>query len=210
MIEKEAIEMMIYLHTILRQRWFIALLLIINIAGTIYGYMWYDNQLATTPIHFILFVPDSPTASLFFCFVLAAFLFGRNLPLFEALAAVTLLKYGIWAVVMILAAAAAGTPIGILNYMLIVSHLGMAIQGLLYTPYYRIKGWHLIVVAVWTLHNDVIDYVYGMHPWVASSIQPYIQEIGYFTFWLSISCLLVVYWLNKLYNDYTIEGFSNR
>lgn len=203
-------EMMIYLHTILRERWFIALLLVINIAGTIYGYMWYDSQLAITPLHFILFVPDSPTASLFFCFVLAAFLFGKNLPLLEALAAITLFKYGVWAVVMILAAAAAGTPIDIRNYMLIVSHLGMAIQGLLYTPYYRIKGWHFVVVAIWTLHNDVIDYVYGMHPWVAASIQPYIQEIAYFTFWLSISSIAIVYWLNNVSNGYTIEGSSNR
>lgn len=193
--------MVSYFLNLIGQRWFLALLLIINVFGTIYGYIWYADQLAGTPPVFLIFVPDSPTASLFFCFVLAAFLFGKNIPLIEAFAAVTLLKYGIWAVAMILAAAAAGTPIGILNYMLIASHLGMAVQGLLYTPYYRIKPWHLTVVAVWTLHNDVIDYIYDMHPWVASSIQPYIQEIAYFTFWLSIFSLLTVYLLNKNFNN---------
>ncbi|PYZ94530.1 hypothetical protein CR194_03070 [Salipaludibacillus keqinensis] len=189
--------MFTYLLSIIGQRWFIASLLVINIPGTIYGFIWYESQLERTPAHFLIFVPDSPTASLFFCIVLAAFLFKKNIPLIEALAAVTLLKYGIWAVVMILAAAAAGSPIGILNYMLIFSHLGMAAQGLLYSPYYRFKPWHLIIVAVWTLHNDVIDYIYGMHPGVASSIQSYIQEIAYFTFWLSIISLFTVYILHN-------------
>ncbi|MBU9723929.1 MULTISPECIES: DUF1405 domain-containing protein [Bacillaceae] len=182
---------------LLRDRTFLWILFIINVFGTIYGYIWYDAQLAITPSIFLIFVPDSPTASLFFCIVLAAFLMKKNIPIVEALAAVTLLKYGIWAVVMIVAAAAAGDTLNWQQYMLIGSHLGMAIQGLLYSPFYRIKPWHIVVVAVWTLHNDVIDYIYGMHPWVSSSIRMYINEIAYFTFWLSILSLLTVYLLNK-------------
>lgn len=177
---------------------FLLLLFIVNVGGTIYGYIWYANQLSITPPLFLVFVPDSPTASLFFCFVLFAFIFlKKNIPLIEAFAAVTLFKYGIWAVVMIVAGAIAGDTLNWQQYMLIVSHLGMAIQGILYMPYYRIKPWHLIVVAVWTIHNDVIDYIYGMHPWVSSHIHPYIQEIAYFTFWLSACSLFLVYILNK-------------
>ena len=179
------------------QRWFLWLLLLINVPGTIYGYIWYEAQLMQTPAIFLLFVPDSPTASLFFVVVLIAFLFGKNIPIIEALAAVTLFKYGIWAVAMILAAGAMGSVITLLDFMLIFSHLGMAIQGLLYIPYYRIKVWHLAAAAIWTLHNDVIDYVYGMHPWVKSSLAPYISEVAYFTFWLSIFSLLLVYFMNS-------------
>lgn len=51
------------------------LLLLINFLGTIYGYLWYGNQLAITPNKYKIFVPDSPTASLFFVVVLIAFLF---------------------------------------------------------------------------------------------------------------------------------------
>ncbi|MBU9711804.1 DUF1405 domain-containing protein [Evansella tamaricis] len=182
---------------LLRNRTFLWILLLINIGGTIYGYIWYDAQLAITPKIFLVFVPDSPTASLFFCIVLGAFLLKRNFPLVEALAAVTLFKYGIWAVVMIVASATAGDTLTWKQYMLIFSHLGMAVQGLLYSPYYRIKPWHLIAVAVWTLHNDVIDYIYGMHPWVARSIYMYYSEIAYFTFWLSMISLFLVYILNK-------------
>ncbi|RNA69161.1 DUF1405 domain-containing protein [Alteribacter keqinensis] len=193
-------------YNLLGQKWAIILLLVINIPGTIYGYIWYESQLAATPAVFLIFVPDSPTASLFFVIVLTAFLFRKNIPLVEALAAVTLFKYGIWAVVMIVWAALEGSPLRWDHYMLIGSHLGMAVQGLLYAPYYRIKGWHLALVAVWTLHNDVIDYIYGMHPYVSRLILPYYQEIAYFTFWLSISSLLVVYMLNKIQQKRTL-GF---
>jgi uncharacterized membrane protein YpjA len=199
-LEKQKGQMLMwkeYLIAMLRDRAFLWILLIINILGTIYGYIWYIPQLERTPGVFLIFVPDSPTASLFFCFVLAAFLMRKSIPLIEALAAVTLLKYGIWAVAMIVAAAAAGDTLTWQQYMLIGSHLGMAVQGLLYSPFYRIKAWHLIAAAVWTLHNDVIDYIYGMHPWVSSSIYSYINEIAYFTFWLSIACLLTVYVCNK-------------
>ncbi|MEH7236567.1 DUF1405 domain-containing protein [Bacillus sp. JJ1562] len=173
------------------QRWVLWILLLINIPGTIYGYIWYESQLNNTPPKFLIFVPDSPTASLFFCFVLIAFLLRRNWPLIEALAIVTLFKYGIWAVIMnILTYFVDG--LNIWGYMLIFSHLGMAIQGLLYAPYYRIKPIHLVIAAVWTLHNDVIDYVFFMMP-SYSMLDQYIPQIGYFTFWLSMVSILITY-----------------
>ncbi|MFD1777347.1 DUF1405 domain-containing protein [Fredinandcohnia salidurans] len=175
------------------QRWVLWILLLINIPGTIYGYIWYESQLNITPPKFLIFVPDSPTASLFFCFVLIAFLLRKNWPLIEALAIVTLFKYGIWAVVMnILTYFVDG--LNIYGYMLIFSHLGMAIQGLLYAPYYRIKSIHLVIAAIWTLHNDVIDYVFFMMPRY-SVLDQYIPQIGYFTFWLSMVSMLITYLL---------------
>ncbi|GAE25059.1 transmembrane protein [Halalkalibacter wakoensis JCM 9140] len=55
------------------QRWVIVLLLLINVPGTIAGYLWYQSQLELTPSHFLLFVPDSPTASFVFCVCLNCF-----------------------------------------------------------------------------------------------------------------------------------------
>ncbi len=78
--------------------------------------------------------------------------------------------------------------------MLMLSHGAMAIQGLLYAPFYTIKLRHIVVAAVWTLHNDVIDYVFGQMP-VYDSIDAYMNEIGYFTFWLSILSISIAYWL---------------
>jgi len=174
-----------WIYPILANRAILWLLLIINIAGTIYGYIWYGSQLSDTPAIFLPFVPDSPTASLFFVFVLIAFLLGKNWPLFEALAIITLIKYGVWAVVMNLLVYKVTGELDIIALMLIFSHGAMAVQGMLFAPFYRIKRWHVVVASVWTLHNDVIDYVFFMLPRYPI-LDLYTPQIGYFTFWLSI------------------------
>ncbi|MDQ0213681.1 putative membrane protein YpjA [Oikeobacillus pervagus] len=195
------------LYLILGHCKMIFLLFMINIIGTIYGYYWYGSQLQSTPSYFIPFVPDSPTASLFFVFVLLAFLFNTNWGLFEALAIMTLFKYGIWAVAMNILTLKVDGNLPWEGYMLIASHLGMAIQGILYAPFYRIKAWHFCVAAIWTLHNEIIDYVFMQYP-VYSSLHHYIQEIGYFTFWLSILSIFVTYYLTLRKNRYSLEFFK--
>ncbi|MCF6137563.1 DUF1405 domain-containing protein [Pseudalkalibacillus berkeleyi] len=180
----------------LKSRSFLWMLLIINILGTIYGYIWYANQLEQTPWYFMPFVPDSPTASLFFVFVLIAFLLGRNWPLLEALAAITLFKYGIWAVFMNLFGGYVSGSLTFVNYMLIFSHFGMAVQGLLYAPFYKIKRWHLMVASIWVIHNEMIDYLFDMMP-TYHVLNRYYTEIGYFTFWLSVLSITIVYLLTQ-------------
>ncbi|PWA12352.1 DUF1405 domain-containing protein [Pueribacillus theae] len=181
-----------WIFYILKQRSILWVLLLINILGTIYGYYWYRYQLDDTPWYFLPFVPDSPTASLFFVFVLIGFLLGRNFPLIEALAAITLFKYGIWAVGMNIGGIVATGQITIENWMLIFSHLGMAIQGLLYAPFYRITFIHFFIATLWTFHNDVIDYVFLMFPRYPS-LDEYMPFIGYLTFWLSVLTCYLVY-----------------
>lgn len=182
------------LYSLLANRSFIKLLLVINILGTLYGFYWYKWQLVDTPIIFLAFVPDSPTATLFFVFVLIAFLVRKNWPILEALAIVTLFKYGIWAVVMNFLVITISGKIDYIAIMLICSHLAMAVQGILYAPFYRIKLSHLAIAAIWTLHNDVIDYVFFMMP-KYSMLTDYLPQIGYFTFWLSIVSILLTYYL---------------
>lgn len=168
------------------------MLLIINLFGTIYGYMWYESQLSITPLIFIPFVPDSPTASLFFTIFLLFFILGRNVPYIEALALMSLVKYGIWAVVMNILTLIIDGSLSWQGYMLMASHGAMAIQGILYAPFYTIKLRHFTVAAIWILHNDIIDYVFEMMP-IYSSLTKYLNEIGYFTFWLSIFTIILSY-----------------
>jgi len=176
------------------QKNFLILLFIVNLLGTIYGYYWYKSQLVITPMYFIPFVPDSPSASLFFTIFLAFFIFGRNIPYIEALAITSLFKYGTWAVVMNLLTLMIDGSLRWEGYMLMASHAGMAIQGLLYAPYYKIKLRHLTVASIFLLHNEIIDYVFGMMP-IYSSLSTYMKEIGYFTFWLSILTIIITYQL---------------
>ncbi|SFA74039.1 Uncharacterized membrane protein YpjA [Lentibacillus halodurans] len=177
---------------ILLDKRFLVLLFLINLLGTIYGFYWYRHQLSSTPDIFLLFVPDSPTASLFFTVFLLFFLLKKSVPYIEALAIITLFKYGTWAVVMNLLTLLIEGSLDWTGYMLMFSHGAMAIQGLLYAPFYAIKLRHIVFAAIWTLHNDVIDYVFEQMP-VYSSLTVHMNEIGYFTFWLSIVSIWIGY-----------------
>lgn len=184
---------------ILSHKSFLWILLFVNILGTVYGYDWYRWQLVITEPKFWLFVPDSPTASLFFCFALIGWLIGKNFKLMEAFALITLVKYGLWAVVMNVLTLIETGSIGFVGWMLIVSHFAMALQAVLYIPFYKFKLGHITIAAIWTLHNDVIDYVFGQMP-IYGNLMQYMDRIGYFTFWLSIACIALAYfvWVKRI------------
>jgi len=97
-------------------------------------------------------------------------------------------KYGIWAVVMNLLTLSEIGSIGAAGWMLVVSHGLMAVQAILYMSNYRFGVIQIVIAAIWTLHNDVIDYVFGQMP-TYSVLSQYASQIGYFTFWLSIACI---------------------
>ena len=178
---------------------FLWILLFINIFGTVYGYDWYMWQLVDTEPIFWLFVPDSPTASLFFALAIIGWLINRNFKLIEALALITLVKYGLWAVVMNLLTLIETGSIDWVGWMLVGSHFAMAVQAVLYSKLYKFTGIHIAIAAIWTLHNDVIDYVFGQMP-IYRDVLKYMDEIGYFTFWLSIACIFLAYivWRNRV------------
>ncbi len=169
------------------------LLFAVNLIGTVYGYFWYKNQLLSTPVYLWPFVPDSPTASLFFTLVLGAFLAGKTWRYVEAFSAVTLVKYGIWASVMIISTAVLGGTLNWQHYMLLVSHLGMALQALLYIPHFSFGLRHLVLIAMWTLSNDIMDYTLGIFPWLDARLHPYLDFVYLFTVSLSLICLLIFY-----------------
>ncbi|NRD80560.1 DUF1405 domain-containing protein [Bacillus sp. BRMEA1] len=193
-----------WIYPILANRSILKLLLFINIAGTIYGYIWYGWQLKETPAIFLPFVPDSPTASLFFVFVLISFLLRKNWPLLEAMAIVTLFKYGIWAVVMNFLVYFVQGELEWEGWMLILSHFSMAVEGILYAPFYRVKWRHLIIAAIWVLHDVIIDYVFNMMPRY-EMLNRYMLQIGYFTFWLSILSIGIAYYFCIRPNRFKLE-----
>ncbi|WP_028986717.1 DUF1405 domain-containing protein [Thermicanus aegyptius] len=184
-----------FIHQFLGQRWVLQSLFWINFFGTLYGYYWYRYQLAATPPPFLPFVPDSPTASLFFTIFLLLLLMGKKSSFIAAFALITQIKYGIWAVVAILWGGALGSPLIPEQYMLIISHSGMALEAILYYSFYRIKWVHLAVVSLWTLLNDWVDYTQEMHPWVTMELEVHHVELGWFTFSLSLFSIAVAAFL---------------
>ena len=175
---------------------FLISLFVINFLGTIYGYIWYIPQLQHTELKYYLFVPDSPTASLFFSIAMIGWLLGRHFKLMEALAVVTLVKYGVWAVVMNLLTLAEKGFLPADAWMLVISHSLMAVQAILYGYKYRFTYIHVAIAAIWTLHNDAIDYLFDQMPYYGV-VMKYSSEIGYFTFWLSIVCIAIAFFYAK-------------
>src|SRR5690625_2274472 len=112
------------LRYILLDKYFLLLLFLVNFFGTIYGFIWYESQLKITPTIFLPFVPDSPTASMFFTIWLLFFMFRKNLSYIAALAVMSLFKYGTWAVVMNIFTLIVDGAIGWQGYLLIASHAG--------------------------------------------------------------------------------------
>ncbi|QJC51890.1 DUF1405 domain-containing protein [Paenibacillus albicereus] len=192
-------------RSLLLYRPFLWTLFIVNALGTVYGYYWYAYQLEQTvsdghPWWQIVFVPDSPTASLFFTLALLYLLFppaspGRGARLLrsgiEALGVVTSIKYGIWAVAMILAGASQGEPLEPQHYMLMASHLGMAVQALLYLPFFRFRKAAAAFALLWLLFNDYNDYAFGIFPYLPSPLYDHVPEVRTFTVGLTVFSFLV-------------------
>ncbi|WP_310829305.1 DUF1405 domain-containing protein [Paenibacillus pedocola] len=179
-----------------KHRGIIWLLIIVNFLGTIYGYIWYGNQLAFTaenyPVWLLPFVPDSPTASLFFTIALLLMLYPPKglkgtlvRELIEALAVVTSVKYGIWAVSMIFAGGYQGDTVSWQDWMLVVSHTGMAVEALIYARFFSFRRM-LPLAVLWTLANDMVDYSVGIYPWLPSELDDDILKVQNFTILLTL------------------------
>jgi uncharacterized membrane protein YpjA len=188
----------------------------VNLAGTLYGFEWYWTQMAYTliekPIWYVWFVPDSPTASLFFTLSLLYLIRDRiALPslgkggtalrgFIEAFGLITSIKYGIWAVAMIFAGAAQGDSLVWQDWMLTVSHLSMAAEALLFARFYTYRWGAVLLVGIWTLWNDFMDYHSGIFPWLSDVLTDDLGWIEKFTVSLSVTGILIagiVLWKRK-------------
>lgn len=181
----------------LSKRSILWLLLVCNVLGTIYGYIWYGAQMADTVEHGyiwqVVFVPDSPTASLFFSLALLLLLYPpRSLggalfqQFIEALAVVTSVKYGIWAVVMIFAGQAQGDVLAWQDWMLVASHTAMAVEALLFVRLFHFRWTALTGAIAWTLLNDTVDYTYGVFPWLPGPLYDDLPAVQLFTYLLTL------------------------
>jgi uncharacterized membrane protein YpjA len=178
-----------------------------NLLGTVYGYEWYWAQMVDTianyPVWYVYFVPDSPTASLFFTLSIGFLLMDRSLDqqpnklyrairgFVEAFALITSFKYGIWAVAMIWTGAWQGVPVGWDGWMLTGSHLAMAVEALLFVRWYRYRLTAIIIVAIWTFWNDFMDYERGIFPRLPRELDDNLLTIEWFTVGLSMTGILI-------------------
>ncbi|OGX68471.1 MAG: hypothetical protein A2189_07950 [Paenibacillus sp. RIFOXYA1_FULL_44_5] len=183
----------------------------VNLAGTVYGYYWYWEQIKQTmeqyPWWYVLFVPDSPTASLFFTagLVFLWFVSGQAVRTrvvlrkwVEAYAVVSSIKYGVWAVTMILEAANQGDPLIWQDWMLIFSHLGMAVEGFLFAFVFTYEALHVAAAEIVLLFNDYMDYGHSIYPWLPNVLLNDLPGIAKFTIFLSLFSFIIGLIISKI------------
>ncbi len=186
----------------------ILFLAIANLLGAIYGFYWYKNQLLASPKPLWLFIPDSPLATLLFSIFLFLLFFNISQPFIEALASITIFKYGIWAVVIILWGAWSTEPsivkilmvetIDWLDVMLICTHLIMAAQALIFFRKYTYGFVSVLIVALWVFFNDILDYTLLIFPWLPASLYDSVFSIAKFTMLLTGTSVLLFYVLTMV------------
>ncbi|HEJ7796954.1 TPA: DUF1405 domain-containing protein [Staphylococcus aureus] len=181
----------------LYQRSWLMMLLICNILGMIYGYIWYGEQLSHTPWHFKIFVPDSPTAILYLVISISLILIQKQNSIIDALAFVTLFKYGIWAVIMNILFIIEQCDITVNGLVLMFSHSIMAVQAIYFYPRFKRSMIGISVAMIWVFLNDYIDYFHLQFPYY-DFITTHVWQIGVLSCCLSVFGLLLYIELNKL------------
>lgn len=181
----------------LYQRSWLMMLLVCNILGMIYGYIWYGEQLSHTPWQFKIFVPDSPTAILFLVISISLILIQKQNSIIDALAFVTLFKYGIWAVIMNILFIIEQGDITVNGLVLMFSHSIMAVQAIYFYPRFKRSMIGISVAMTWVFLNDYIDYFHLQFPYY-DFITTHVWQIGVLSCCLSVFGLLLYIELNKL------------
>lgn len=144
-----------------KDRRILALVIFINIIGSLFGLYYYWEQLSVTPWYYWIFVPDCPLYTFLMIFALIFLIAGKRYDTFNTITAVGLAMYGTWTMVILLyfneiyfAPANALMSTG-----LFVSHFGMALESVLLMPYLKKVGiisW--LIAWAWFFIQTVFDY----------------------------------------------------
>ncbi len=177
-----------------------------NIGGVAYGIMFYWAQLHETPWYLLPVVPDSPTGPFFMVIVFSLWWFrGRaRSPTLELLAFVSLLKYGIWTVLVfwLYRADFFAPDRAPLTQTLLALHIAEAIEaGVLLKGMARPRALWAALAAAWFTIGDFSDYALGTHPRLPQGIDPALgtQVVPSMTVALTIICYLAaILWCRHL------------
>jgi len=157
--------------SIFYQRWFLWSLVLVNALGTVWGILWYWEQLIETPWYFLPVVPDSPLHAALFGLFIYWLVQGKVSELnpigrFIIWAGVLgVIKYGLWTTVIITQyLLSQGVTPSLQDWMLYFSHGGMAVQGLIYANRLPKVSMPAIVAVLWFGMNDFFDYLFFTHP----------------------------------------------
>jgi uncharacterized membrane protein YpjA len=135
------------------------IILIGLVAGVVGFVYWYGPTFLDYPVWQWVFVPDCPLFAVLFALSLGLILLDRSVPLYDAVVAFGLIKYGVWTVshwiVYWINTRGRFTPDGV---AMTVSHVGMILEGLFLLSFLKIRWPTVIICALWFGLSDWMDY----------------------------------------------------
>jgi len=185
-----------------------------NVGGVAYGIMFYWAQLNETPWYLLPLVPDSPTGPFLMVLVFALWWFRGQMrsPALELLAFVSLLKYGVWTVLVfwLYRADFFAPDRAPLTQTLLALHTAEAVQaGVLLKGMRLPRASFAALAGGWLALGDFSDYVLGTHPRLPQGIDPALgtQVVPSMTVALTIICYLAaILWCRRLERSPQAKG----
>ncbi len=166
-------------------------MVVINFGGSVYGYYWYRQQLAETAWYWWPLIPDSPFSSTLMFISMILLLRNKTYTGIFLWGNLSAIKYGLWAAIININYWQLTSIFTWENWMLTLSHIGMAAEGLLLLLILPVRRRNVIWVAVWFALNDGLDYLINLHPYLFDSNQ-------YTLAWTSVIslsiCLILFSW----------------
>jgi len=160
-----------YFKMIAEDKFLLYVLVLVNLAGTLFGFWYYRFQLPETPVYKMIFVPDCPLYALLFAVLVAAYVFSeKKCRMLATLTFVGLIKYGFWTVLVVtLYRDYYFTNDPLLYSVLFLLHIGMILEAFIIPQIFRFTEGTLSVALVWFLLNDMMDYFFGTAPYLPDS-----------------------------------------
>jgi uncharacterized membrane protein YpjA len=143
-----------------------------NLLGAVVGALWwYGPMLMNSPLWALPFIPDCPLAALVANIALLGLWGHKRWPFFNALVAFACLKYGAWTVGFWLRQWSSAGVIFPIEVLLVVTHIGLFIEGLLFVPHIGpLSLPKRLAVIGWFVLSVYVDYGLGFYPPLASHV----------------------------------------
>jgi len=159
-------------------------IIILNLIGFVVGTLyWYgphflygkDGMGAPSPFLWV-FIPDCPLFA--FLFVVAFFGLRRHKGWnwFYTIAAIGLIKYGVWTVTFWFAYWGLGASLTLEGAVMTVAHLGMIAQGIYLLTQFRAEVRHVLLALAWFVLSDFVDYGLGQYPFFYPSVPLWLMQ----------------------------------
>lgn len=159
-------------------------IIILNLIGFVVGTLyWYgphflygkDGMGAPSPFLWV-FIPDCPLFA--FLFVVAFFGLRRHKGWnwFYTIAAIGLIKYGVWTVTFWFAYWGLGASLTLEGVVMTVAHIGMIAQGIYLLTQFRAEVRHVLLALAWFVLSDFVDYGLGQYPFFYPSVPLWLMQ----------------------------------